>query len=294
MLANIALHGLETAIVKAHPKAKIVRYADDLVVLHESLQTIEDAKQTVSNWLAGIGLELKPSKTRITHTLNEHEGNVGFEFLGFHIRQYRVGKTHSGKTTGRYPKLLGYKTIIKPSANAQKRHLSAIKNVTKVQRTIPQARLIGQLNPIIKGWAAYYATVASSDIFSKMAHFTYVNLNNWTRKRHPNKPWKWIAKKYWRLERGKWDFASPNGVPLHRHFETPIKRHIKVRGSKSPYDGDLLYWAKRRGNQPGVPKRVGTLIKRQNGKCAFCGLYFLPEDKLEVDHVIPKSLKKIS
>jgi len=99
LLANIALHGLETAIVKAHPKAKIVRYADDLVVLHENLQTIEDAKQTVSNWLAGIGLELKPSKTRITHSLNEHEGKVGFEFLGFHIRQYRVGKTHKEAMT---------------------------------------------------------------------------------------------------------------------------------------------------------------------------------------------------
>jgi RNA-directed DNA polymerase len=289
LLANIALHGLETVIGKAHPKAKIVRYADDLVVLHENLQTIQDVKQTVSNWLANIGLELKPSKTRITHTLNEHEGSVGFEFLGFHIRQYRVGKTHSGKTTGRYPKLLGYKTIIKPSTDAQKRHLMAIKNVIKNQKTITQARLIGQLNPIIKGWTAYYATVVSSDTFSKMAHFTYVNLNNWARKRHPNKPWKWIAKKYWRLERGKWDFAPLNSLPLYHHFETPIKRHIKVQSNRSPYDGDFLYWAKRRGRQPGLPKRVGTLLKRQNGKCASCNLYFLPEEKLEVDHIIPKS-----
>jgi RNA-directed DNA polymerase len=276
-------------IIESHPQAQIIRYADDLVVLHEDSQTIEKCKQTVSKWLAGIGLELKPSKTRITHTLNEYEGSVGFDFLGFYVRQYRVGKTHSGKTNGRYPKLLGYKTIIKPSSDALKRHLLAIKSVTNAQKSTPQAQIIGQLNPIIKGWTAYYATVVSSDVFSKMAHLTYVNLHNWARRRHPNKPWKWIAPKYWRLEQGKWEFAPKDGVYLHRHFETPIKRHIKVRGNKSPYDGDWVYWAKRTGRQPGLPKRITTLIKRQNGKCVSCGLYLKPEDKLEVDHLIPKS-----
>ena len=168
-----------------------------------------------------------------------------------------------------------------------KQEFSTVKRYSK--RPKPQARIIGQLNPIIKGWTAYYATVVSSDVFSKMAHLTYVNLRNWARRRHKNKPWKWIAHKYWRLERGKWEFAPKDGVHLHRHFETPIKRHIKVRGNKSPYDGDWVYWAKRTGRQPGLPKRIATLIKRQNGKCAFCGLYLKPEDKLEVDHLIPQS-----
>ena len=77
--------GLETAVAEAHPKAKVIRYADDLVVLHPDLKVIEAAKQTVSQWLDSMGLELKPSKTQITHTLNHHEGNVGFDFLGFHI-----------------------------------------------------------------------------------------------------------------------------------------------------------------------------------------------------------------
>jgi RNA-directed DNA polymerase len=37
-----------------------------------------------------------------------------------------------------------------------------------------------------------------------------------------------------------------------------------------------------------MPGRVATLLKRQTGKCAYCGLYFGMEDKLEVDHIYPR------
>ena len=288
LIANIALHGLETAVAEAHPKTKVIRYADDLVVLHPDLKVIEAAKQTVSQWLDSMGLELKPSKTQITHTLNHHEGNVGFEFLGFHIRQYLVGKTHSGKTGGRYPKLLGYKTLIKPSEKAIQRHYQAICAVIDANLATPQARLIGQLNPIIRGWANYYATVVSKDTFERLSHLTFVKLLRWAKRRHSTKSKKWIVRKYWRLETGSWDFAPKDDVSLIRHYETPIQRHVKVRGNKSPYDGDWVYWATRRGREPGLPKRVATLLKRQAGKCAHCGLYFGVEDKLEVDHIYPR------
>lgn len=46
LLANIALHGLETAVVSSYPRAKVVRYADDLVVLHEDQPTVENIKHT--------------------------------------------------------------------------------------------------------------------------------------------------------------------------------------------------------------------------------------------------------
>jgi RNA-directed DNA polymerase len=288
LIANIALHGLETTVAEVHPKAKVIRYANDLVVLHPDLKVIEAAKQTVSQWLDSMGLELKPSKTQITHTLNHHEGNVGFYFLGFHIRQYPVGKTHSGKTSGRYPKLLGYKTLIKPSEKAIQRHYQAIRAVIDANLATPQARLIGQLNPIIRGWANYYATVVSKDTFERLSHLTFVKLLRWAKRRHSTKSRKWIVRKYWRLETGSWNFAPKDEVSLIRHYETPIRRHIKVRGNKSPYDGDWIYWATRRGREPSLPKRVATLLKRQAGKCAHCGLYFGVEDKLEVDHIYPR------
>ena len=65
-------------------------------------------------------LELKPSKTRITHTLNDYgDEKAGFNFLGFKVKQFRVGKHNSGKNKG---KILGFKTIITSNSESQKRH----------------------------------------------------------------------------------------------------------------------------------------------------------------------------
>lgn len=289
LLANIALHGLETAITSAYPNAHIVRYADDLVALHPEAEVIEQIQQTMTEWLAQMGLELKPSKTRMAHTLNPVQGQVGFDFLGFHIRQHRVGRTHSGKSGGRNPKRLGFKTLIEPSQAAQHKHYQTLKTVIEAHPTTAQARLIGQLNPIIRGWTAYYATVNAKKTFAKMAHLTFLRLKRWARRRHNRQSWQKIIRKYWHPEQGKWTFAPPNGKPLYHHTHTPIKRHIKVKGTKSPYDGDWVYWAKRSGAQPGLPKRIATLLKRQAGQCLHCELYFKSGDQLEVDHIIPRS-----
>ena len=83
LLANIALHGLETTICKAFPSNQrpiVLRYADDFLVMHEKLEVIERCQQIVTEWLKGMGLELKPSKTRITHTLHTYQGNTGSTF----------------------------------------------------------------------------------------------------------------------------------------------------------------------------------------------------------------------
>src|SRR6266849_1054724 len=94
LLMNIALHGMEEILIEAYtgenrtPTArqrapKLIRYADDFVVLHAEEVEVLKAQQLIATWLQGIGLELKPSKTRLSHTLNDYQGNVGFNFLGF-------------------------------------------------------------------------------------------------------------------------------------------------------------------------------------------------------------------
>jgi len=65
-------------------------------------------------------------------------------------------------------------------------------------------------------------------------------------------------------------------------------RHVKVKGTKSPYDGDIPYWATRLGRSPDLPAGVAPLLKKQKGKCAWCGRLFTTEDIIEKDHVIPK------
>jgi len=56
-------------------------------------------------------------------------------------------------------------------------------------------------------------------------------------------------------------------------------------GNRSPYDGDWVYWSKRRGQYPTVSPRLATLIKQQGGRCAYCGLFFHHADQLEIDHI---------
>ena len=63
-----------------------IRYADDFVVLDSDRQIILKCRKLISTWLNDIGLELKPSKTRLAHTLLSEEsedGIAGFNFLGF-------------------------------------------------------------------------------------------------------------------------------------------------------------------------------------------------------------------
>ncbi|MCB8953605.1 MAG: hypothetical protein H6650_16495 [Ardenticatenales bacterium] len=73
LLANIALHGLENELVDVLPKRQkpgVIRYADDFVILHEDLDTLNRLRERAEAWLAPMGLHLKPGKTSVTHTLH--------------------------------------------------------------------------------------------------------------------------------------------------------------------------------------------------------------------------------
>jgi RNA-directed DNA polymerase len=297
LLANIALHGMEEKVMQYAETLKggkrdnrkalsLIRYADDFVIIHEDLNVVKKCQEIIANWLRDMGLELKPSKTKLTHTLKEVEGNVGFEFLGFHVQQHKVGNYRSANNGNGTP--LGFKTIITPSKTKTKTHLAKIAEVIDTHKTAPQAALISKLNPIIRGWSNYYSTVVSKETFSKVDMLTWQKLRAWARTRGKGD----INKdKYWRpVGNRNWCFKTEDGLELLEHQKTAIVRHIKVKGSASPYDGNWIYWSKRRGEYPETPNRVATLIKKQKGICPHCGLYFTSTDIVEVDHIKPTSL----
>jgi RNA-directed DNA polymerase len=293
LLALIALHGLETAIrgcisqsIKAQKQLIVVIYADDFVVLHPSLDTIQQCRTAVQAWLQEMSLELKPSKTRISHTLIPYEGKVGFDFLGFNIRQYPVGKHQSGCNWK--GEKLGFKTIIKPSKQKIKLHQQAVRAIIKRHKTAPQAVLIRQLNLLIRGWCNYYSTVCSKKIFASCDHILNASqLRAWARYRTG----KWNPKtltRYWRYIDSRLTFSTPDGIKLSFHSDTAIKRHLKVKGDRSYFDGDVIYWSTRRGRHPELPNRVALLLKKYKGVCPECGLMFVANDLIEVDHAIRK------
>ncbi|WP_293132262.1 group II intron reverse transcriptase/maturase [Okeania sp. SIO3I5] len=299
LLANIALHGMEERLMefaksidmKDHrgyqkcwqnkvKSLSLIRYADDFVILHEDIKVVLQAKTVIQEWLNQVGLELKPEKTKIAHTLQEYEGNKpGFDFLGFTIRQWKVKSTEQG-----------FKTLIKPSTKSIKTHYRKLVEICNRYKTAPTKAIIAKLNPIIKGWANYFSTVVSKKAFSKMDNHFWKRLWRWASRRHPNKSAKWVKKKYFPKVKETRNWVLNDGeYILNLHSDVSIERHIKVKGNKSPYDGDWTYWSSRIGKHPGVRKEVTTLLKQQKNKCAFCGLTFGPTDLMEVDHIKPRS-----
>ena len=297
LLANIALHGLEQAITtslsarqsRERRQPIVVRYADDFVVLHQDREVVEQCRVAAQEWLAGIGLELKPSKTRIVHTLDALEGHEGpgFDFLGFHVRQYHTGRTRTAYNTNGMP--LGFQTLICPSKESIWRHTQQLDTLLRRYRAAPQAALIAHLNPLVRGWTRYFSTTAASHTFRRLHCVLYQKLRSWAGRRHPNKPWRWIVGKYWRSETTKWRFAVKDGPRLYQHSQTPIRRHVKVSGRRSPFDGDWAYWGRRLGRYPDLPRRVVTLLRWQDGNCARCGLPFRAGDLPVVGHIVPLS-----
>lgn len=293
LLANIALHGMENRMTELANSLKgnktknrssltFIRYADDFVCLHPEKEVIDKAKVILQEWLKEAGLEINEIKTRITHTFN------GFDFLGFHIRQYKVGKHNSGKS--RNGQRLGFKTLIKPSQEKVKKHYQKIADTIASNNSAPQRAIVSKLNPIIRGWANYYSTGVSKAIFSKLDHLIWQRIQRWCKRRHSTKSVKWVNGKYFRTVNGRHWIFSDGTYTLTTHAEVSIVRHTRVRGNKSPYDGDLPYWAGRLGKHPLLPTSVSKLLKTQKGKCNYCGLTFRDGDVWEVDHIIPCSL----
>lgn len=283
LLMNVALHGLEEELLKTYPryhKPTIIRFADDVAILHHDLDMLHQTKLQAETWLDQIGLQLNPTKTCITHTLNEDEGQAGFDFLGFNIRQYHVGRYKTRTNRGQ----AGFKTLIRPSKEAQKRHLAYLKQVIRDYRGCSQAGLIGKLNPIIRGWANYYKTCAAKETYNQMSAQLYFKLRRWAAFRHPRKWPSWCYRRYWQRIDERVRFSDGDNY-LFQYEETKIRRHTKVIGSKSPFDGDWVYWAQRLQRHPLKPLRVVKLLKWQGGKCEECGLPFTAEDVLEVHHL---------
>ena len=309
LLANIALHGLENHLKekmediplrspqgdKTLPKRdrrnslQVIRYADDFVLMHEELYVVEAMKLHTIEWLAKIGLELNPKKTKIRHTLKKSLTATiekpGFKFLGFHIRNYEVGK-HREKA-----KKQGFRTMIKPGKEEIKTHYRKIKHVLKELNTIEG--LIMKLNPIIRGWTNYYSHVASKKVFAKLDSLMLISLMKWAKRKHTTRSKKWLTNKYLkkiknRLRfgydfKGKWSWVIT-------HAETPVKRYTKIKGEASPYDQDWVYWKLNGRNIQREDSKTVTLVKKQKGMCNWCKSIFTPMDRVEVDHIKPRKL----
>src|SRR5712692_4179637 len=141
------------------------------------------------------------------------------------IRQFPVGKTHTGASKG---KPLGFKTIITPSKEGVQRHVQALRTILQKSPSLSQEQLIDQLNPVIHGWALYYRTVVSKKRFTVCDYLLTRMLWQKMTRKHPRKSAKWVKEHYWRTLKGtSWTFATSEDATRHTlrwHAATPIQR----------------------------------------------------------------------
>ena len=318
LLANIALYGIQEMLDKfaetinmrekkfphriVSKSRKIqsltfIRYADDFVVMHKDLNVIHQCRKLISEWLIDIGLELKSEKTRIAHTLipeQSEDGQAGFNFLGYHIRQYYIGKYKSAYNSAGH--IIGFRTLISPSKQSCKKHQQSIKATIKKHKHSLQIDLINALNPIIKGWCNYFSfsDVKITGTFSKQDYLVFQKLRALGVYRFKQGLLKFYREYFRKIGKRNWVFATKGANPLilltHNEFSCSSIKFVKVKGDKSPYDGDLVYWSTRMGRSPELPISKALLLKKQKGKCNWCGLYFRNNDLLEKDHILATAL----
>jgi RNA-directed DNA polymerase len=270
-LFNVALHGMENAAgVRYFTTGRdagsavtdspvLVRYADDFVVMCHSRELAERVKETLRQWLTFRGLEFNEGKTRIV------QADDGFDFLGFNVRRYHG------------------KLLIKPSKAAVGRIRERLRSEIKALRGANAAAVLYKINPIIRGWSAYYRTVVSSEIFTALDNYVWKLVYKWAKHSHPNKPKHWIVDKYFgkfnHARQDRWVFGDrDSGAYLIKFAWTKIVRHQLVKGTASPDDPTLSqYWADRRRKEP--PSTAGKatlhLLKRQEGRCPLCRGFLL-------------------
>lgn len=283
ILANMALDGMQKALYdrfhtnrlgkddirfkNAH-KVNFIRYADDFIVTAATKEIAEEAKQIVSQFLKGRGLELSEDKTVITHI------NDGFDMLGWTFRKFNG------------------KLIVKPSKKSIKSFVASLSDTIRNHaKAWEQEVLIEKLNKQIRGWANYHQSVCASEAFAHIDYVLYELLWQWAKRRHPHKGQWWVSTRYWQRKGNRnWVFSTEN-KELLRVDHIPIVRHIKIRLDANPYF-DTEYFAERKFQQ-GMRRLSGRfkeIWKNQKGCCYHCGMPMDIGEEREIIFKLPKAL----
>jgi RNA-directed DNA polymerase len=148
LLSNIYLHWFDRAFYRADgpaqwAKAKLVRYADDFVVMarYPSPKLTAFIESKLENWL---GLVVNRDKTRI---VNLKERGARLDFLGY---TFRYDRDLYGVPGRRYLNVF-------PSTKALQKERAALRDLTSSRMCFkPLPNLIADLNQNLQGWAAYF------------------------------------------------------------------------------------------------------------------------------------------
>ena len=193
---------------------RIVRYADDFVIMVAGTKTHADALwDEVAQAIAPLGLRLSAEKSRVCH-LDE-----GFDFLGFRIqRRRRHGTTKASVYT--YPSKRSLLSIMVKA-----------RALTKKARHHSLADLLGRLNPVLRGWCSYFRHGVSKATFGYLDSFVWHRVTQWLLKRHKRITW---AELYRRFLTGRpGNRPAVDGIIMFDAATVPVTRY-RWRASNIP------------------------------------------------------------
>jgi group II intron reverse transcriptase/maturase len=156
LLANIYLNELdrvweEKRMAEKHD-AKLVRYADDFVIL--TSKSLDEPVKVVEEVLGNLGLKLSAKKTRQV----EVEGNEGFDFLGFAFRR-RLSRKKGKVVSYFFPSHKSVVRVRRKVSEATDRKLMGVKSVAEV---------VNDVNAILRGWRGYFHVSVASGAFHRV------------------------------------------------------------------------------------------------------------------------------
>lgn len=200
------------------PNFRLVRYADDFVVLvHGTKEDAEALKTEIAGLLARrLKMTLSAEKTHITRI------DGGFVFLGFHIQS----KTRSG----------GRRVVLTiPSKQNLAAVMHKIKKLTgRGTTSLSLAQVLRMVNSVLRGWAAYFRYGASKRTFGYLGWYAWWRLILWIRRKHPHLTWKQIRRRYYGADR-----ITAEGLTLYNPAKMKVERY-RFRGAQisTPYNID--------------------------------------------------------
>jgi group II intron reverse transcriptase/maturase len=228
LLSNIYLHFLDSVWQRQCAQVgKLVRYADDFVVLCRSREGVEEAERRVRIIFERLKLTLHPEKTRRVDLTG---GKEGFDFLGCHLRMRMSGKLWEEKRIRRYY-LQRW-----PSKRSMKRVRARAHELTDSRRNGVKDvdMLIRALNPVLRGWGNYFRTGNAARKFRQVDKYVVRRLNDfrWKRyRRHAKRGQRirWTREEYEAhgLHRLRGTIRYPKPCMLHRE-SPPVSRVLEI------------------------------------------------------------------
>jgi RNA-directed DNA polymerase len=230
-----------------------------------ALNGIEDIHQSV-RYADDMVIILKPKDNaevildKISQFLAEHGMNIseqktkltattdGFDFLGWNFRVQKNGKFRCVPSEDNF--------------KAFRQKVKHIINNSNYGATVKAEKLA----PVVRGWRNYHRFCKMNGSKNSLYHIETRAFRVFNKETKQNR---YTSKKLL-------DKAFP-AIPYSEN------KHIKVRGEKSPFDGDITYWSER--NSKLYDGATSQALKRQDHSCGYCGLKLLSDERVHLHHV---------